>query len=111
MARVSTSGLMEEFTRENGSTIKWKDKESSLGATAEDTWALIKTIKKMGSEHSSGLMVESTSVNGAKESNTAKESTLKKESVAMVSGKWERESSGSKTERQTNENLNFDLLA
>jgi len=31
MAQVSTFGLMVEFTKENGSTTKWKAKVLSLG--------------------------------------------------------------------------------
>ena len=94
--RVSIDGQMEECTEVNGLITKWKEKEHSPGVMEEDTSECIKTIKSMGTEPLNGQMEESTSVNGAKESNTEKGSTLKKENAEKESGKWARELNGSK---------------
>ena len=63
-----------------------------------------RTIKNMDTVLSTGQMVESTSENGAKESNTEKELILKKERKDSVSGKWARESNGLKIPMEANKN-------
>jgi len=74
-AKESTSGLTVEFITDNGSTIKWKVKEHSLGVMVGDMSASIRMIKSMAKELLNGLMVESISENGAKESSMAEEPT------------------------------------
>lgn len=56
----------------------------------------IKMIKSMVKELLNGQMEENILVNGAKENNTVKEFTSKKEKRDSVFGKWVREQSGSK---------------
>ena len=97
MERESTSGPMAEFTMVNGSTTKWKDRVHSLGVMAEDMSDNIRMIRNTAKAPSSGQMAGNISESGAKESNTAKVLTSKKERRDTVSGRWARESSGSKT--------------
>ena len=75
MVQVSTSGLMVEFTKENGSTTKWKAKVLSLGVMVVVTLENIKMIKSTVKEHSNGQMVENISANGIKENNMDKAPT------------------------------------
>ena len=93
---VNTSGPMEEFTRENGSTTKWKATEFSRGVTAVDTLVNTKMTRNTATELSNGPMVASTSASGALESSTARVSTSRRERSVRVSGRWAKESSGSK---------------
>lgn len=95
-AKESTDGLTEEFTEVSGSTTRWREKEPSLGVTEEDTSECIRMIKSTVTVPSSGQMVVNTSENGVKANNTARESTLKKESAGKESGRWVKESNGSK---------------
>ena len=60
MDKASINGPMVESTMANGLTIKWKDKELSLGVTVEDTKEITKMIKSMVMVHSNGQMVENT---------------------------------------------------
>ncbi len=69
-AKVNTSGPMAEFTKEAGSTIKWKDQELLHGVTADATLVSIKMTKNTDKEHSNGLTVENISVNGTKANST-----------------------------------------
>ena len=75
MVQVSTSGPMVEFTKENGSTTKWKAKVLSLGVTVVVTSENIKMIKSTVKEHLNGQMVENTLANGIKENNMDKAPT------------------------------------
>jgi hypothetical protein len=95
--RESTSGPMAEFTMVSGSTTKWKGRVPSLGVMAEDMSDNIRMIRNTDKVPLSGQMAGNISESGAKESNTAKELTSKKERRDTVSGRWARESSGSKT--------------
>lgn len=75
MEQVSTSGLMAEFTKENGLTIKWKAKVLSLGVMDVVTWENIRMIKNMDKVLSNGQMVESILVNGIKVNNMVRAPT------------------------------------
>ena len=75
MEQVSTSGLMVEFTKENGLTIKWKAKVLSLGAMDVVTSENIRMIKNTDKELSNGQMAESILVNGIKVNNTVRAPT------------------------------------
>ena len=57
MEQENIVGLMVEFTKVNGSTIKWKVKVFSLGVMAVDTLDNTKMIKSMDKEHLNGQMV------------------------------------------------------
>ena len=87
---------MVESTMDNGSIIKWKDTVLSPGQMAESTLDNIKTIKNMDKEHLNGLMVETIQVNGKMENNMEKEFILKKANKEKVTGRWARESIGSR---------------
>ena len=100
MAPVSTSGLMAESTKENGSTIKWKARGHSHGAMGDAMLVSTRMIKNMVKERLSGQMAESTLDNGIKESNTAKAPTLRKERRDKASGKWAKELNGSKARNE-----------
>jgi hypothetical protein len=110
-ARVNTVGLMAVFTMANGSTTKWKAKVLLPGVTEEDMKETTRMIKSMAMVHSSGPMAGSTSVTGAKVNSTARVSTSKRARRDKVSGRWARESSGSRMlEAQlTNELFEFCL--
>lgn len=56
MEQENIVGLMVEFTKVNGSTIKWKVKVFSLGVMAVDTLDNTKMIKSMDKEHLNGQM-------------------------------------------------------
>ena len=95
-ARVSTVGLTAVSTTGNGSTTKWRAKVLLPGATEEDTKATTRMIRSTGMVPSSGQMVGSISVTGAKVNNMERESTSKRVKRDKVSGRWARELSGSK---------------
>ena len=69
---VSTFGQMAESTMANGLTTKWKVREPLLGAMVVHISVNIRMTKSMDKVHSNGLMVESTSESGLKESNMVK---------------------------------------
>jgi len=96
MVPVNIGGPTEESTMVSGSTIKWKAKELLHGATVGDMSETISMIKSMDKVPSSGQMVENILVNGAKENNMARVSTSRKVKRGRESGRWVRESSGSK---------------
>ena len=103
MDRENINGLMVVFTMDNGLTTKWKVKVHLHGVMAVDTKETTKMIKSMDTEHLSGLMVESISENGAKANNTVKVCTSKRAKRDKVSGKWEKELSGSRLHRPTSD--------
>ena len=70
MVKVNMFGLMAEFTKEAGSTIKWKDQELLHGATADATLANIKMTKNTDKVLSSGQMVENILENGIRANST-----------------------------------------
>jgi hypothetical protein len=70
-----------------------------------DMKAITKTIKSMDMELLSGPMAESTSESGAKENSMVKEFTSRKVKRDKASGRWEKELSGSRQPRPTNELL------
>lgn len=72
MALVSTDGLMAEFTRESGLTIKWKVRVFSLGVMDVDTLDNTRTIKSTVMVLSNGQMVVNILVTGSKENNMVK---------------------------------------
>ena len=88
MVQASTVGLMAEFTKVSGSTIKWKVRVFSLGAMDVDTLGNTKTIKNTVMVLSNGQMVENILVTGFKENNMAKVFILKKVKRDKVFGKW-----------------------
>ena len=69
MAQENIVGLMEEYTKESGLTIKWKVKVFLLGVMVVDTLGNIKTIKNMVMVLSNGQMAENILVIGSKENN------------------------------------------
>ena len=105
MEWVSIDGLMVEFTTANGLITKWKDKVLSLGATAEDMKETIRMIRSMVMELLSGQTAENILVIGAKENNMEKEFISKKEKRDKVSGRWEKESSGSRMLKPINDHF------
>jgi len=72
MEQASIVGLMAEYIKENGLTIKWKVRVFLLGVTVVDTLGNIKTIKNMVMVPSNGQMVENILVTGFKENNMVK---------------------------------------
>jgi|TARA_B110001450_G_scaffold236451_1_gene241910 hypothetical protein len=110
MDRVSISGLMGVFTTDNGSTTKWKDKVLSHGVMGVDTKETTKMIRNMVTVPSSGQMAENISVNGAKANSMVKVFTLKRAKRDKVSGRWEKELSGSRLPRPTNDHNKFSHL-
>lgn len=94
--KENTDGLMEESTEVNGLTIRWKAKEPSPGVMADDMLVCTRMIKSMDKVPSNGQMVVSTLASGAKASSTEKENTSRKERAGKESGRWVRESSGSR---------------
>ena len=100
MDKVSIVGQTEGFTMGSGLTIRWRDKAPSLGVMAEGIKAITRMIRSMVMVPLNGLMVESTSVSGAKVNNTGKESTSKRAKRDKASGRWARESSGSKISQE-----------
>ena len=96
MVKESTNGLTAESTTVNGLTTKWKVKVSSPGLTEESMSENIRTIKNTALVPSNGQMVVSTLENGKKVSNTERVNTSKKAKAEEASGRWVRESSGSK---------------
>ena len=95
--KVNTNGLMVVSTTDNGLTTRWKAKAHLHGAMVVDMKAIIRMIKSTDMVPSNGLMEGSISASGVKENNTEKEFTSKKARKDKVSGKWERELSGSRT--------------
>ena len=97
-------GPMEEFSKDLGSTIRWRAKEYSLGLTAEDTRETTKMIRRRVRANSSGPTAESTRVAGKMESSMAKEPTPQLvENRSRVNGKMERDSIGSIRRSRINE--------
>jgi hypothetical protein len=94
--KVSIVGLMAVSTTVNGSTTRWRAKAPLLGVTEGDMKVTTRMIRSTDMEPSNGLMAESTSVTGAKVSNTEKVSTSKRAKRDKVSGRWARELSGSR---------------
>jgi hypothetical protein len=88
MEQENTDGLMEEFTKENGLTIKWRVRVFSLGVMDVDTLDNTKTIRNMVMVPLNGQMVENILVTGFKENNMEKVFTLKKVKRDKVFGKW-----------------------
>ena len=88
MVQAYTAGRMAEFTKENGSTIKWKVRVFLLGAMDVDTSDNTKTIKNTVMVLLNGQMVENILVTGFKENNMEKVFTLKKVKRDKVFGKW-----------------------
>jgi hypothetical protein len=103
MDKESISGQMVVFTTVSGLITKWKDKAPSLGVMAVDTRETIKMIRNMVMELLSGLTAESILETGARVNNMEKEFTSKRVKRDKVSGKWEKELSGSRITRPTNE--------
>ena len=97
MVPVNIGGPTEESTMVSGSTIKWKAKVLLHGVTVGDMSETILMIKRMDKEHSSGQMVENILANGAKVNNMARVSTSRRVRRGRESGRWVRESSGSRT--------------
>jgi len=71
----STSGLMVEFTKENGSTTKWKAKVLLHGVMDVVTSENIKMIKNTDKALSNGQMAGSILANGIKVNNTVRAPT------------------------------------
>jgi hypothetical protein len=94
--KVSIVGLMAVSTTVSGSTTRWRAKAPSLGVTEEDMKETTRMIKNTATVPLNGLMVESTSVTGAKVSNMEKVSTSKRAKRDKESGRWARELSGSR---------------
>lgn len=63
-AKESANGRTEEYTRALGSTIKNMDMVFILGRTEESTRAIINTIRNMGLALTHGQMVENMQENG-----------------------------------------------
>ena len=103
--KVSINGLMVVSTTVSGLITKWKDKVLSLGATAEDMKETIRIIRSMVMELLSGQTAENILVIGAKENNMEKEFISKKEKRDKVSGRWEKESSGSRMLKPINDHF------
>ena len=95
--KESTVGLMAVSIMANGLITKWKAKELLPGVTAEDMRATTRMIRSTDTVPLSGQMVGSTLVTGAKVNNMERESTSKRARRDKESGRWARESSGSKT--------------
>jgi len=68
--------------------------------TEEDMSVNIRMTRNTVTVHLIGRMAENILVNGAKENNMVKELILKMGKREMVSGKWERESSGLKPQME-----------
>lgn len=96
MAPVNIGGPTEESTMVSGSTTKWKAKVLLPGATVGDMSETISMIKSMDKVHSNGQMVENILASGAKVNNMARVSTSRKVRRGRASGRWVRESSGSR---------------
>ena len=96
MAKANTVGLTVGSIMDSGWTTKWRARVLSPGATAEDMRVTIRMIKSTDMEPSSGQMVGSISVTGAKVNNTERVCTSKRARRDKVSGRWARELSGSK---------------
>jgi hypothetical protein len=75
MEQASTFGPMAEFTKENGSTTKWKAKVLLPGVMDVVTSENIRMIKNTDKELSNGQMAESILVNGIKVNNTVRAPT------------------------------------
>ena len=88
MEQENTDGLMEEFTKENGLTIKWRVRVFSLGVMDVDMLDNTRTIRNMVMVPLNGQMVENILVTGFKENNMEKVFTLKKVKRDKVFGKW-----------------------
>ena len=95
--RENTVGLMDVSIMGSGLTTKWRARVLLPGVTAEDMRATTRMIKSTDMVPLSGQMVGSTLVTGAKVNNMERESTSKRARRDKESGKWARESSGSKT--------------
>jgi uncharacterized oligopeptide transporter (OPT) family protein len=108
--KVSIVGLTAVSTMVNGSTTRWRVKAPSLGVMEEDMKETTRMIRSTAMVHSSGQMVESTSVTGAKVSNTAKVSTSKRARRDKVSGRWARELNGSRMPAALQINDHFEFL-
>ena len=67
----SMHGVMVEFTKAPGKTIRWKDKVHLLGQTAESILVTISMTKKKVMVHFFGLMVASTMECGSTENRMA----------------------------------------
>ena len=67
---ANTIGQMEEYLKDPGSTIKWKDKVCSHGLMVEDMRVIIKMIRKKETVLFIGLMVGNTMEDGKMENNT-----------------------------------------
>lgn len=98
MALASTDGLTEEFIKESGLIIKWKERVFSHGVMAVVTWEAIKMIRSMVMVHSNGLMVASILENGFWENSMGREFISKKAKKDKVFGRWVKELSGSSPE-------------
>ena len=98
--KESNVGLMAVSIMVNGLITKWKAKVLLPGVTAEDMRATTRMIKSMDTVHLSGQIVGSTLVTGAKVNNMERESISKRARRDKESGRWARESSGSKISQE-----------
>ena len=100
----SIIGQTEEFSKDLGTTTKWKAKVFSLGLMAEDTKETTKMTRKKETGPSFGLMVDNTKVDGKMASNTAWVHTPQLQANPnKESGKMERDFTGSLTMVLNNE--------
>ena len=74
--KVSTSGLMAEFTTASGKRINFMVKEFILGRMAEDMKENIKMIKSTAWDPTTGPMAKLTKASGLTESNMEKQDSL-----------------------------------
>jgi len=88
--KVSTNGLMAEFTTASGKRINFMVRESILGRTAEDMKENTKMIKNTEWAHTTGPMAKLTKDSGLMESNTEKQDSLiLRDEASWASGKME----------------------
>ena len=95
IALVSIDGQTEEFRKENGLIIKWKERVFLRGVMAVVMLEAIKMIRSMVMVHLNGQMVVNILVNGFWENSMVREFTLKKVKKDKVFGRWVKELSGS----------------
>ena len=88
-------GLMEEYLKAPGTTIKWKDKVYSHGQMAEDMKVTTKMIKKRAMVFSTGQMAGNTMEAGKMENSMAWAHTPQPvENPSKASGKKEKDFTG-----------------
>ena len=100
----SIIGQTEEFSKDLGTTTKWKAKVFSRGLMAEDTKETTKMTRKKETGPSFGLMADNTKVDGKMANNTVWVHTPQLQANPnKESGKTERDFTGSLTMVLNNE--------